>query len=87
MPEDQPGSLDVRDVADLHLPAMISPAANGERFLATAGESMWLVNVAKVLRDRMGAAAERVSTRVLPNAAVRPRGAYKSRNKGNAAAA
>jgi nucleoside-diphosphate-sugar epimerase len=29
------GAVDVRDVADLHLRAMIDPAAHGERFLAT----------------------------------------------------
>lgn len=57
----------MRDVADLHLRAMIDPAAKGERFIATAGESLWMVDVAKVLRDRMGAAGQKVSTCVLPN--------------------
>jgi len=32
------GIVDVRDVADLHLRAMTSPAAKGERFLAVAGD-------------------------------------------------
>lgn len=63
--------VDVRDVAELHLRAMTSPAANGERFLAAAGESMWLVEIAKVLRQCMGAAASKVSTRVLPNWFIR----------------
>lgn len=63
--------VDVRDVADLHLRAMIDPAANGERFLATSGESLWLVEIAKLLKARMPAAATRVSTRVLPNFVVR----------------
>ena len=36
------GLVDVRDTADLHLLAMTSPAANGERFLAVAGPSMTL---------------------------------------------
>jgi dihydroflavonol-4-reductase len=63
--------VDVRDVADLHLRAMTDPAANGERFLATSGESLWLAEIAKLLKERMGAAAERVSTRVLPNFFVR----------------
>ncbi|VVE30273.1 SDR family oxidoreductase [Pandoraea anhela] len=65
------GFVDVRDVADLHLRAMTSPAARGERFLATSGDSMWMADVAKVLRERMGAAARRVPTRVLPNWVVR----------------
>lgn len=34
------GLVDVRDVADLHLRAMTSPKAKGERFLAVAGETM-----------------------------------------------
>ncbi|WP_346949261.1 aldehyde reductase [Dyella sp.] len=65
------GFADARDVADLHLLAMAHPAARGERFLATGGESMWMVDVAKVLRRRMGAAAGKVSTRVLPNWVIR----------------
>ncbi|MGJ4946590.1 SDR family oxidoreductase [Bradyrhizobium sp. HKCCYLS1011] len=70
-PKINSGFVDVRDVADLHLSAMTHPAARGERFLAISGESMWLVDVAKVLRRRMGAAAGRGSTRVLPNWVVR----------------
>lgn len=59
--------VDVRDVADLHLRAMTDPAASGERFLATSGDSLWMVEVARVLRQRMGHAADKVPTRVLPN--------------------
>ena len=70
-PKINSGFVDVRDVADLHLRAMIAPAANGERFLAISGESMWMVDVAKVLRRRMGAAANKAPTRVLPNWLVR----------------
>ncbi|WP_233828356.1 SDR family oxidoreductase [Paraburkholderia sp. ZP32-5] len=65
------GFVDVRDVADLHLRAMIDPAARGERFLATGGPSMWLIDVANVLRQRIGEAASKVPTRVLPNWLVR----------------
>lgn len=65
------GLVDVRDVADLHLRAMTHPAAGGQRFIAIAGESMWLADIARVLRHRMGAAAGKVSTRVLPNWLVR----------------
>jgi len=61
------GFVDVRDVADLHLRAMINPAAAGERFLAIAGESMWMIEIAAVLRSRLGAAASKVPTRVMPN--------------------
>jgi len=65
------GLVDVRDVADLHLRAMINPAAKGERFLAIAGDYMTIEEIAEVLRARMGAAAARVPTRVLPNWTVR----------------
>ncbi|MHA7873656.1 MAG: SDR family oxidoreductase, partial [Hyphococcus sp.] len=34
--------VDVRDVVDLHLRAMTHPAANGERFIATEGDTMWI---------------------------------------------
>lgn len=65
------GVVDVRDVADLHLRAMSNPAAKGERFLAVAGDSMSLYDVARLLRARMGAAARRVPRFQLPNWLVR----------------
>ena len=61
------GIVDVRDVADLHIRAMIDPAAKGERFLATAGDFMPIREIARVLRDRLGTAARRVPTREVPN--------------------
>ncbi|CAM5766017.1 hypothetical protein LMIY3S_01678 [Labrys miyagiensis] len=70
-PKIDSGFVDVRDVADLHLRAMTNPAAGGERFLAISGESMWMIDVASVLRQRMGSAASRVPTRVLPNWLIR----------------
>jgi nucleoside-diphosphate-sugar epimerase len=65
------GLVDVRDVADLHLRAMTQPAAKGERFLAIAGDFVSIVDIAKMLKSRMGAAARRVPTRQLPNWVVR----------------
>ena len=61
------GAVDVRDVADLHIRAMTHPAAKGERFLAVAGDFMSMLEIAKVLKARMGASAKRVPTRQLPN--------------------
>jgi len=63
--------VDVRDVADLHLRAMTHPAAKGERFLAVTGDSMSMLDIAKVLKSRLGASAKRVPTRELPNWLVR----------------
>jgi nucleoside-diphosphate-sugar epimerase len=65
------GAVDVRDVASLHLLAMTNPAAKGERFLALAGDFMAMVDIAKVLKARMGAAAKKVPTRQLPDWLVR----------------
>lgn len=65
------GVVDVRDVADLHVLAMTHPAARGERFLATAGDFMSMLEIAQVLRSRMGAAGAKVPARQLPNWLVR----------------
>ena len=65
------GAVDVRDVADMHLRAMTNPAAKGERFLAVAGDFIALVDVAKVLKARLGTAAKKVPTRQLPDFLVR----------------
>jgi nucleoside-diphosphate-sugar epimerase len=65
------GLVDVRDVADIHLRAMTYPAAKGQRFLASAGDFMWMREIAVVLKSRMGVAAKRVPTRELPNWLVR----------------
>jgi dihydroflavonol-4-reductase len=58
------GVVDVRDVADLHVSAMTQPAAKGERFLT-------IQEIGQVLRARMGDAARRVPTYVLPDWLVR----------------
>jgi dihydroflavonol-4-reductase len=65
------GVVDVRDVADLHLRAMTDPAAKGERFLAVAGDFMTMQQIALTLKARMGEAAKRVPTRVLPDFILR----------------
>lgn len=65
------GIVDVRDVADLHIRAMTNPAAKGERFLAVAGDHLWVKEIALMLRRRLGAAARRVPTGDLPNWLVR----------------
>jgi nucleoside-diphosphate-sugar epimerase len=65
------GVVDVRDVAALHIEAMTNPAAKGERFLALAGDFMSMLEIAAVLKSRLGAAAKRVPSRELPNWLVR----------------
>ncbi len=70
-PRLQFGVVDVRDVADLHLRAMTHPAARGERFLALAGAALSLAQIARVLKDNLGALAARVPTREVPDWLVR----------------
>lgn len=65
------GIVDVRDVAGLHLLAMTSPAANGERFIAASGDLMSMLAVGRILRERLGETAAKVPTRELPNWLVR----------------
>lgn len=65
------GAVDVRDVVDLHLRAMVHPAAKGQRFLAVAGDFLSARDIALVLKSRIGAAARRVPTRELPDWVVR----------------
>jgi dihydroflavonol-4-reductase len=65
------GVVDVRDVADLHLRAMTHPAARGERFIASSGDLMSMLAIARVLKARLGRAARKAPTRELPNWLVR----------------
>jgi|SRR5579871_3744742 len=65
------GVVDVRDVADLHVSAMTHDRANGERFLAVAGDFLSVRDIALVLKRRMGAQARRVRAWEIPNWLVR----------------
>ena len=65
------GIVDVRDVADLHIRAMTHPAANGERFLAVAGDCMSILDIAKILRVSLGQAGKKVPRFQLPDWLVR----------------
>jgi len=67
--------VDVRDVADLHLKAMLAPEAGGERFIAVA-EFLWLEEVASVLRRELGPEAKKVPTRKVPDLLVRLMGRF-----------
>jgi len=62
--------VDVRDVADLHIRAMLAPEAAGQRFIA-AGPYLWMADIAKVLRAKLGAKAAKAPTRLLPNFVLR----------------
>jgi len=66
-PRARMGVVDVRDVADLHIRAMAAPDAAGKRFLGVAdGPTTSFVEVAGVLRQRLGPLGERVPTQEAP---------------------
>lgn len=59
-------TVDVRDVADLHVNAMTSSAAAGQRYLALAGEPISFEQIALALRSQLGEAAAQAPTRSAP---------------------
>lgn len=65
------GIVDVRDIADLHIRAMTTPAAAGQRFLATSEGSMSLPDIAKMLRKHYPAFKRKVPRVVLPDWSVK----------------
>lgn len=65
------GVVDVRDVADLHIRAMTHPGANGQRFLASAGDCVSMLEIASILKRNLGESARRVPLRRLPDWVVR----------------
>lgn len=67
--------VDVRDVADLHIRAMTAPEAGGERFLAV-DRFLWMQDVGRILRERLGPAAAKVPTRVAPDLLIRAMGLF-----------
>jgi len=62
--------VDVRDVADMHIRAMTSSQAAGQRFIAT-GEFMWMSDISRILRAKLGSSASKVPTRALPDVVLR----------------
>ncbi|MBC2365875.1 SDR family oxidoreductase [Listeria booriae] len=71
IPEIPLNIVDVRDVADIHIRAMLTPEANGERFIASADGQTSLQEIAELLKAKRPQIAHNVSTKKLPNAALR----------------
>jgi nucleoside-diphosphate-sugar epimerase len=67
VPRQRFGVADVRDVADMHIEAMATPGAAGKRFLVLAdGPTISFLQVAQILRNRLGPLATRVPTEEAP---------------------
>jgi dihydroflavonol-4-reductase len=62
--------VDVRDVAEAHVRAMLLPEARGLRFCC-AGEHAWLSDMAHILAQHYESRGYRVPRRVLPDWLVR----------------
>jgi dihydroflavonol-4-reductase len=68
IPDVAMGMVDVRDVARLHVAAMTTAAAAGQRFIAATAEPVTMTYFAAVLRD---AGYSKVPSRKAPNVAVK----------------
>lgn len=64
-------AVDIRDVADLHIRAMITPEAAGQRFIATANGEISLPEIAKLLKDKMPLISGKVSLKTIPDWVLR----------------
>jgi nucleoside-diphosphate-sugar epimerase len=62
--------VDVRDLADLHILAMTSPQADGERFIAQPGE-VTMPQMARLLKDQLGQRGTKISTMTIPDFVIK----------------
>jgi nucleoside-diphosphate-sugar epimerase len=71
IPDIRLGIVDVRDVAELHILAMEKPQAKGERFLALSGGTMSLIEIVKLLKEKMPYVTTKAPTKSLPTFIIR----------------
>jgi dihydroflavonol-4-reductase len=64
------GIVDVRDVAAMHVRLLEEPGMANERFIAS-GPFLKMIEIARILREKLGEEARQVPTRVLPDLLVR----------------
>ena len=62
--------VDVRDIARLHVLAMTTPAAAGQRFIGS-GDYYWMSDVAKMLKQGLGDQAKKVPSIPVPDFVAR----------------
>ena len=73
--------VDVRDLADLHIRAMLDPIADGQRYLGVAS-FVSMADIARFLKKGLGAPTNRVPSRELPGWVVRITGLFDSAVRG-----
>ncbi len=66
IPDIHLGIVDVRDVADLHIRAMLHPDAKNQRFLALSGGTMSLLQISRFLKKEMPGISKRASLLPMP---------------------
>ena len=62
--------VDVRDIARLHVLAMTTPQAAGDRFIGS-GDFYWMSDVARILREGLGDKAKKVPSIPVPDFVAR----------------
>jgi dihydroflavonol-4-reductase len=62
--------VDVRDIAELHILAMTSPTAAGQRFLGS-GSFLWYREIGRILREKLPNEAAKVPVRTMPDIVVK----------------
>lgn len=64
--------VDVRDVADIHIRAMTTPAANGQRFLAIEdSDALSMMDMVKIIRKHHPELAAKLPTKTLPDFVIK----------------
>ena len=64
------GIVDVRDVADIHVRALLAENVAGERFIAS-GPFLKIAEIAQILKEGLGPQGRRIATRRIPDFLIR----------------
>ncbi|AYJ84805.1 aldehyde reductase (plasmid) [Sphingomonas paeninsulae] len=64
------GVVDVRDVADIHVRALLADNMAGERLIAS-GPFLKIVEIAHILKERLGPQGRKIATRKIPDFLIR----------------
>ncbi|MFC4772855.1 NAD-dependent epimerase/dehydratase family protein [Enterococcus hermanniensis] len=67
MPKLQLNVVDVRDVVDIHIRAMVTPQAVGQRFIASADGMISLPEIAQLIKKERPQVAGNISTKTMPS--------------------
>ncbi|OQO69760.1 hypothetical protein BH747_09380 [Enterococcus villorum] len=73
--------VDVRDVADLHIRAMTSEKANGQRFIASCDGQISLFEMAEIIRKERPNLAKKLQAKKIPNWLIQVSALFNQRAK------